>query len=86
MKPKNEAYHIPYIRKKRLCNKIGYTEKIGKRILREEQNHTNTATTPFLEKEDYTIGKTTRLHSEKSKRLKRTAALETKYPNTYLQP
>ena len=50
MKPKNEAYHIPYIRKKWLCNKIGYTEKIGKRILREEQNHTNTATTPFLEK------------------------------------
>ena len=67
MKPKSEAYNILYIRKKRLCNKIGYTEKIGKRILREEQNHTNTATTPFLEKEDYTTGKTTRIHSEKSK-------------------
>ena len=55
-----------------------------KRILWEEQNHTNTATTPFLEKEDYTIGKTTRIHSEKSRRLKRTAALETKDPNSYI--
>lgn len=27
MKPKNEAYNILYIRKKWLCNKIGYTEK-----------------------------------------------------------
>ena len=69
-----------------LTNKIGYTEKMEKRILWEEQNHTNTATTPFLEKEDYTIGKTTRIHSEKSRRLKRTAALEAKYLNTYLQP
>ena len=60
MKPKNEAYNILYIRKKWLCNKIGYTEKMEKRILWEEQNHTNTATTPFLEKEDYTIGKITR--------------------------
>ena len=49
-----------------------------KRILWEEQNHTNTATTPFLEKEDYTTGKTTRLHSEKSRRLKRTAAWKRK--------
>ena len=55
-----------------------------KRILWEEQNHTNTATTPFLEKEDYTTGKTTRIHSEKSRRLKRTAALETKDPNSYI--
>ncbi len=55
-----------------------------KRILWEEQNHTNTATTPFLEKEDYTIGKTTRIHSEKSRRLKRTAALETKDPNSHI--
>ena len=30
MKPKNEAYHIPYIRKKWLCDKIGYTGKNGK--------------------------------------------------------
>ena len=84
MKPKNEAYNILYIRKKWLCNKIGYTEKMEKRILWEEQNHTNTATTPFLEKEDYIIGKTTRIHSEKSRRLKRTAALETKDPNSYI--
>ena len=84
MKPKNEAYNILYIRKKWLCNKIGYTEKMEKRILWEEQNHTNTATTPFLEKEDYTTGKTTRIHSEKSRRLKRTAALETKDPNSYI--
>ena len=55
-----------------------------KRILWEEQNHTNTATTPFLEKEDYTTGKTTRIHSEKSRRLKRTAALKTKDPNSYI--
>ena len=55
-----------------------------KRILWEEQNHTNTATTPFLEKEDYTTGKTTRIHSEKSRRLKRTAALEAKDPNSYI--
>ena len=53
-------------------------------MLWEEQNHTNTATTPFLEKEDYTTGKTTRIHSEKSRRLKRTAALETKDPNSYI--
>ena len=84
MKPKNEAYNILYIRKKWLCNKIGYTEKMEKRILWEEQNHTNTATTPFLEKKDYTIGKTTRIHSEKSRRLKRTAALETKDPNSHI--
>ena len=57
---------------------------MGKRILWEEQNHTNTATTPFLEKEDYTTGKTTRIHSEKSRRLKRTAALKTKDPNFYI--
>ncbi|MCE8729801.1 hypothetical protein K0F29_16730 [Phocaeicola vulgatus] len=53
-------------------------------LLWEKQNHTNTATTPCPEKEDYTTGKTTRIHSEKSKRMKQTAALETKDPNSYI--
>lgn len=35
-------------------------------------------------KKDYTTGKTTRIHSEKSRRLKRTAALEAKDPNSYI--
>ena len=37
-----------------------------KRILQEEQNHTNTATTPFLENEDYTTGKITRFTRKKA--------------------
>ena len=68
----------------RTCRFLEKEHFLEKRILWEEQNHTNTATTPFLEKEDYTTGKTTRIHSEKSRRLKRTAALETKDPNSYI--
>lgn len=86
MKPKNEAYNIPRIKKSdcKIKWKAATEEQTcgfcGENITIQAHSHYTLSGKRRLYNR-----KNNKIHSEKSKRLKRTAALEAKYPTTYLQ-
>jgi hypothetical protein len=88
MKPKNEAYNIPRIGRSGSSIKQKPTTEeqtygvCGENITIQAHSHYNC----FRKKKIILPEKQKGIHSEKSKRLKRTANLVAKYPTTYLQP